>query len=136
MSEKTLERMMTEAIDSPVFHTEMAVLEFNERLCEIMEAQGVSRAELARRMGKSRAWVTRLLNGSHNMTVATMAEVLLALGYRLVLGAESLQQSQAATSVSPRRMGVAPARDYIEETPEWARAGLTVVKGGRCANAA
>lgn len=59
---------------------ESLVLEATERISEWMEKEGVTKAELARRMRKSRAWATQLLNGNANMTLRTLAETLDALG--------------------------------------------------------
>ncbi len=55
------------------------VLEATELVSRLMEEQGLTKAELARRMGKSRAWLTQLLNGSANMTLRTLAEVLVEM---------------------------------------------------------
>ena len=56
-----------------------------EDVCRRMEEQRVSRAELARRMGTSRAYVTKLLDGSANFTLTTMVKVAMALGGALHL---------------------------------------------------
>ena len=45
----------------------------------LMESQGVSKAELARRVGKSRAYVTQSLGGDRNMTLSTLARFADAL---------------------------------------------------------
>lgn len=58
---------------------ESLVLEAGELIARLMESRGVNRAELARRLGKSRAWVTQLLNGRANLTLKTLAEVAWAL---------------------------------------------------------
>lgn len=50
------------------------------RIASLMEAQDVSRAELARRMGKSKPWVSKLLDGRRNLQLDTLAEVVAALG--------------------------------------------------------
>jgi len=60
-----------------------------ELVARLMEEQGVNKAELARRLGKSRAWVTQLLSGKANMTMRTFAEVVHALGAQVKLGAET-----------------------------------------------
>jgi len=39
-------------------------------------------AELARRMGTLRAWVSRVLAGECNLTAATMGKLAFALGMR------------------------------------------------------
>ncbi len=43
----------------------------------------ITRAELARRMDRSRAFVTQMLRGSHNLTVKTLARALFACGGEL-----------------------------------------------------
>jgi hypothetical protein len=44
---------------------------------------GVSRAEMARRMKCNRSLVSRLLSGSHNLTVKTMARSLAVCGFEV-----------------------------------------------------
>ena len=56
------------------------ITEFIEDVWRLMEEQKVSRAELARRLGTSRAYVTKLLGGNANFTLQTMAKVAMALG--------------------------------------------------------
>jgi transcriptional regulator with XRE-family HTH domain len=56
-----------------------AILEFTESLTAAMEAQGVSRAELARRLGVSAAYVTKMLRGNANFTLRSMVRVARAL---------------------------------------------------------
>jgi len=56
------------------------ITEFAEDIWRLMEEQKVSRAELARRLGTSRAYVTKLLGGNANFTLQTMTKVAMALG--------------------------------------------------------
>lgn len=56
------------------------VVEFTTDIGRLMNEQGVSRAELARRLGTSRAYVTKLLGGNANFTLETMTKVAMALG--------------------------------------------------------
>ncbi len=63
-----------------LYAVEGLVTDAAEFVARLMEEQGVNKAELARRLGKSRAWVTRLLSGSANMTMRTFAELVYALG--------------------------------------------------------
>lgn len=56
-----------------------AILEFTESLTSAMEAQGVSRAELARRLGVSAAYVTKMLRGNANFTLRSMVRAARAL---------------------------------------------------------
>ena len=45
-----------------------------------MQQDGVSRSDLARRLGRSPAWVTKALRGGHNWTINSMVRFGLALG--------------------------------------------------------
>jgi hypothetical protein len=65
---------------------ESLLLEATETICQRMEALQVSRAELARRLGKSRAAVTQMLEGNANLTIRTLAEVMFALDGELSFG--------------------------------------------------
>lgn len=61
-------------------HAEEAfILEVTEKLLEAMEKQQINQNELASRLGKSRAFVSQLLNGSRNMTLRTLADICFAL---------------------------------------------------------
>jgi transcriptional regulator with XRE-family HTH domain len=57
-----------------------ASLEFTEEITRLMAEQHLTRAELARRLGTSTAYVTKLLRGNVNFTVQTMVRVARALG--------------------------------------------------------
>jgi len=48
---------------------------FTEQVVASMEAQGISRAELAKRLGVSKAFITKLLNGNPNLTIKTMVSL-------------------------------------------------------------
>ncbi len=45
-----------------------------------MEDLAITKVELARRLKKSRAYVSQLLSGSRNMTLASLADICFALG--------------------------------------------------------
>jgi transcriptional regulator with XRE-family HTH domain len=66
---------------------EALVAEASEVIARLMAEQNVSKADLARRLNKSRAWVTQLLSGKANMTVRTLAEVVYALDAEVKLRA-------------------------------------------------
>lgn len=55
------------------------VIEFTEDLDRLMKEKKVSRAELARRIGSSRAYITKLLGGGANFTLHTMVKLAMAL---------------------------------------------------------
>jgi len=67
----------------PAYWSYLTTLEFIDALVAAMDAQGVSGAELARRMGTSRAWVSRVLAGECNLTVATIGKLAFPLGMKV-----------------------------------------------------
>lgn len=50
-----------------------------ELICELMQKKNVSRADLAKRIGKSKAFITQVLHGTRNMTLRTLADLAGAL---------------------------------------------------------
>ena len=64
---------------------EELILEVTETICEILENEKVSRKELADRLGKSKGFVSQLLNGGRNLTLRTVADILHVLGYKVTL---------------------------------------------------
>jgi len=90
------------------------ITEFIEDVWRLMEEQKVSRAELARRLGTSRAYVTKLLGGNANFTLQTMTKVAMALGSQVhvhIAGRDVLtrwidempSQERAASSEAPKQ---------------------------------
>ena len=54
-----------------------------EDILVAMEDLGVSKSELARRLGKSKPRITQLLSGSSNMTIGTLSDIAVELGLNL-----------------------------------------------------
>ena len=67
---------------------EALAAEASETIARLMAQRNVSRADLARKLNKSRAWVTQLLSGKANMTIRTLAEVAYTLGAEVKLHAQ------------------------------------------------
>lgn len=82
---------------------EALVAEASEAIAKLMAEQNVSKADLARRLNKSRAWVTQLLSGKANMTVRTLAEVVYALDAELKLHAQRQSWKKAGKPVGRRQ---------------------------------
>jgi transcriptional regulator with XRE-family HTH domain len=62
---------------------EQLILDVTTALYEQMEAQGTTKAELARRLDKTPGFVTQLLAGDRNLTLKTIADLADALNGRL-----------------------------------------------------
>lgn len=91
---KGFERLMESPEFRGLYAIEGLVAEAGEFIARLMEEQKVTKAELARRLGKSRAYITQMLSGSTNLTVRTLAEVAFALGAEVKLEALPLRAAQ------------------------------------------
>lgn len=57
------------------------IMDVTEKICKILVENNITRQELAGKLGKSKGFVSQILNGSRNMTLNTLADVCIALGY-------------------------------------------------------
>jgi transcriptional regulator with XRE-family HTH domain len=71
---------------------EELILEVTETICELLENEKVSRKGLADRLGKTKGFVSQLLNGGRNLTLRTVADILYVLGYKVSLISQKLKQ--------------------------------------------
>lgn len=78
-----------------LYERESLAFDAAEIISVLMEEKEVSKAELARRVGKSRADITQLLSGARNMTIHTLADLAFALGTRLEFKARSCPVAQS-----------------------------------------
>jgi transcriptional regulator with XRE-family HTH domain len=69
---------------------ESLILEAAELLSMLMASEGVTKTELARRLGRSKAYLTQVLRGTTNLTLRTLADLGLAIGYRLRFQAKNI----------------------------------------------
>jgi transcriptional regulator with XRE-family HTH domain len=97
MGHLTFKDTWEQVVRHPDYWAELAMLHFSEDVLEHMRAQGVRRAELARRLGTPPSHVTRLLSGSGNLTLATMSRMTFVLGLELRTSLLPMAAAQAAT---------------------------------------
>lgn len=68
--------------EEKAFAREDIVYNVTEDLLVILEDMNISKKELARRLGKSRSYVSQILSGSRNMTLGTLSDICFALGFK------------------------------------------------------
>ncbi|MEX1228816.1 MAG: hypothetical protein WEB58_01175 [Planctomycetaceae bacterium] len=96
------EAMKTEA-GVRVWHQERAIFETTNMLCELMEKESISRSELAKRLKATKGYVTQLLDGSTNMTLRTIADAFLAIGYEFHPAFSRIDDDSAISTVVSRQ---------------------------------
>ena len=78
------------------FQQEKAIVDVTELICARLDAQGLSRSDLARMLGRTKGWVTQLLDGENNKTIRTVADVFAVLGMSVQFNAVPIELSSAA----------------------------------------
>ena len=80
MKKKSFKEFLNEAKERNSYWAASMILDFTEGLHRIMEANGVTRSDLARRLGVSPAYITKVLRGNVNFTVDSMVRLVRAAG--------------------------------------------------------
>ncbi|HEY1379440.1 MAG TPA: hypothetical protein VGF55_21740 [Gemmataceae bacterium] len=80
MTKTLVEQYVEDPTHMRLFQQERAIYEVTELLESVMVELGVTRSELAKRLGRSKGWVTQLLDGEANKTIRTVADAFAVLG--------------------------------------------------------
>ena len=80
MKKKLFEELFDEAKERGTYWAASIILDFTEGLHKLMKANGVTRSDLAWRLGVSPAYITKVLRGNVNFTVDSMVRLVRAAG--------------------------------------------------------
>lgn len=58
------------------------VINVTEDILIALEKKGLSKSDLAKRLGKSRAYVSQILDGNRNMTLGSLSDICYELGVK------------------------------------------------------
>ena len=75
-------KYMGSQIDAEVLE-ESALAMAQSTIQKAINQAGISRADLARSMKCNRSFISRMLSGSHNLTIKTMARALASCGFEV-----------------------------------------------------
>jgi len=108
MKPRSFSELYQEAAQHQDYWIAGAILEFTESVVQEMKRQGLTRTALAERLGATPAYVTKILRGRVNFTLATMVRLSRALDaeLRVRLGGSSRRQAVRGPAEATR----APAR--------------------------
>jgi transcriptional regulator with XRE-family HTH domain len=122
-SKKTSQRfaeMLRRTESSETFQIEGIKVEIAEQICLAMERRQINKAELARRLGKSPAYVTKVLQGTTNFTLESLVRIARALSCQIELTLK-LAARVGASKHSPRRMAVQSSNVALSKTRKRAK---------------
>lgn len=77
---RAFKSQIAEARRSPRYWTAMSAFQFSEGLRRLMREEEMTQRDLAHLLDRSEAWVSKLLNGTENLTLQKMNEVAMLLG--------------------------------------------------------
>jgi transcriptional regulator with XRE-family HTH domain len=102
---------------------ERLILEATEAITALLLEQGLSRKDLAARLGRTKGFVSHLLSGERNMTLRTLSDLAFVLGRRFRLDAD-----EPAVMGSAGGAPHAPSRVFVRQGGPRHR---TATSGGR-----
>jgi transcriptional regulator with XRE-family HTH domain len=97
MKKKSFKELLSEARERDTYWAASMILDFTEGLHRIMEANGVTRSDLARRLGVSPAYITKVLRGNVNFTIDSMVRLVRAAGGEVHVQVEQRPQNKRAS---------------------------------------
>jgi len=109
-----LEKRLEDPDNLRRFLQERAIYEVTELLESLMGEMNITRSELARRLGKSRGWVTQLLDGEANKTIRTIADVFAVLGREYRSFSQPIQISRTSRLTSQTECSQEPGIKTIQ----------------------
>jgi len=76
----TFQEILSKVQATETYDKEVVRAEISDQIHFLMERQKVKPSELARRLGKSRAYITKVLQGNANFTIDSLVQIARALG--------------------------------------------------------
>jgi len=78
-------KMVQDLVESGERDIEWAKIQIVDQINMGMRRQNITKAELSRRLHKSRAYITQILQGNVNFTIESLVRIAIALGCQLEL---------------------------------------------------
>jgi plasmid maintenance system antidote protein VapI len=103
------------AANRRLLRQEELILEVTEILAEALEREGINKTQLAARMGRTKGFVSQLLDGSRNLTLRTIADLGDALRCRIKVRAQ--RESDSLPLVGRKTVHSATPWGDAEEWP-------------------
>ncbi|MFO7957189.1 MAG: helix-turn-helix transcriptional regulator [Candidatus Brocadiia bacterium] len=94
-----MDELHEEFKDDPAYRAECLYNDITAQILDHMRANDISRAELARRMNVSEAYVSRLFAETRNFTLETLGKLAVALGIEFCV----IVRDQQATEPADKR---------------------------------
>ncbi len=111
-----LRRYVDELESDPEFVAEGVATEFIEVALRIVHERGLSQSWLADKLGVSRSHISKIMRAPPNMTILTMARIAQALGTRLHVSMDAVQEPRHLERDERRKKD---SKSRSEDDREW-----------------
>jgi DNA-binding Xre family transcriptional regulator len=104
----SLQKLVHEGAQTFDYVLEGAILSFTESVSKIMQEKGITKTDLATRLGCSAPYVTKIFRGNPNLTLQSLVKIAAAIDCDLKLEIEpkaGRQSSRNGHAVSAKRNG-------------------------------
>ncbi len=111
MTEQTqFEAWIDESPDNAkIFQQEALILKVTHMIWGWMEEKGISRSDLAGRLGRTRGYISQVLAGDKNLTIRTIADIATAMDTQADFSLRPLGGFEAETNVIQFRWNLMPS---------------------------
>jgi transcriptional regulator with XRE-family HTH domain len=103
-----------------LYAVEGLIADTAQLIWDLLERGNLKQADLARKLNKTPAFVSQLLNGKANMTVRTLAEVVYALGATVTISAHGESKS-ACDAVGDSQMQICRIQMPVRDASQYFR---------------
>lgn len=112
---KSFKELFSKAKESAEYWAEVAALDFTEALNQRMQELNVTRSELASRIDASPAYITKIMNGTTNFTLRSMATLAHALGKKVKIAFEDedFSENSLTAAITYPRNDPIHSRGYL-----------------------
>ncbi len=119
MTKTLVEQFVENESNMRLYQQERAIYEVTELIESVMAEQGITRSQLAAKMGQSKGWITQLLDGEKNKTIRTIADVFAVLGREFCAGQRPIRiQKHSPAQPLPAAAGKSrPSRNGASKPP-------------------
>lgn len=100
LADSEFDSLWMDGDDQPEYIAAGLGIEFSEAIWDVMQHEGVSKKALADSLGSSQAYVTKVLSGASNYTLASLVKLTGAVGCSLSL--EICPAGQSQVRIAPQ----------------------------------
>lgn len=125
MANGSFKKLLAKAKERDEYWVAKAISDFTDDLQRLMEQRDVNKAELARRIESSPAYITKVMRGDTNFTVESMVRLARALDGQLCIHVGRNEDSVRWFDVVPRK----EARGIPPTAENWVKVEEVAIQG-------